>query len=302
MCLRRALRGTVVLAHEGINATLAGEATDLKAVIADLGRRFAGPERKLDVKWSALCDDEQAFRRMSVKVRTEIVSFGEDVDPTRRTGEQVDVARWHELLNDPDAAVIDTRNAFETGIGTFPGAIGAGTQSFREFPAFVRERLDPRTTKRVALFCTGGIRCEKASALLLERGFAEVYQLDGGILKYLDEVAPEENRWVGDCFVFDQRVSVDAGLHQGRYEQCRACRRPLAPDDLESPDYEPGVSCPQCIGNLTDDRRTALMERRRQVELAHARGETHIGADMACAGAHKSACAAVKSARRPRAS
>lgn len=274
------LKGTVLLAEEGINGTLAGERDALEAFHGYLKTR---PElAHMPCKFSSASADNPVFHRLKVRIKPEIVSFGQPaLDPSRRTGEHVDAARWNALLDDPDVLVIDTRNHYEIGIGTFPGAVDPQTQSFREFPGYVQAHVDPRRHRRVAMFCTGGIRCEKASAFMLERGFEAVYQLDGGILKYLETVSPDDNRWRGECFVFDQRVSVDASLDEGGYRQCYACRRPLSDADLASSDYEEGVSCPHCIHELTPEQHAAFVERRRQVLLAEARGEQHVGAPQA---------------------
>jgi len=200
------------------------------------------------------------------------------VAPDRRTGEHVDPARWNALLDDPAVLVLATRNGYEIEIGSFPGAVDPGTRSFRELPGYVKTHIDPAEHPRIAMFCTGGIRCEKASAWLLDQGFAAVYQLDGGILSYLEQVVPEQNRWQGECFVFDQRVSVDSELDEGSFEQCFACRRPLSAADLAAPDYQPGVSCPHCIDEHTPAQRAGFAERRRQEALAAARGRRHVGA------------------------
>ena len=271
------LKGTILLAEEGINGTLAGGQAALEAFRDALEARsaFSG----IPCKFSSADPDNLVFHRLKVRIKPEIVTLGHPhLDPSRHTGEHVDASRWNALLADPEVLVIDTRNRYEIGIGTFPGAIDPGTRSFRQFPEFIEANVDPREHPRVAMFCTGGIRCEKASAYLLAKGFEAVYQLDGGILKYLETVSPEENRWQGECFVFDQRVSVDASLEEGAYQQCYACRRPLSEADLESPDYREGVSCPYCAHEHSAERRAGFAERRRQVMLAEARGERHVGA------------------------
>jgi len=270
------LLGTVLIAEEGINGTLTGARGSLEKFIDGLRQR---PEfADIPSKYSGAAESNPVFFRLKVRVKPEIVSFGEPgIDPAARTGEHVDPERWNELLEDPEVLVVDTRNAYEIGIGSFPEAVDPHTTSFREFPRFVADNLDPEQHPRVAMYCTGGIRCEKASAYLLARGFADVYQLDGGILKYIEDVAPEANRWRGECFVFDQRVSVDDQLSEGSYQQCFACRRPLSEQDLASADYRQGVSCPHCVNELSDEREAAFAERNRQVELAAARGEQHIG-------------------------
>jgi UPF0176 protein len=272
-----ALKGTILLAEEGINATLAGDHQALEAMRDGLRAR---PEfAPMRFRFSAADDANPVFHRLKVRVKPEIVRLDQPgVAPDRRTGEHVDAQRWNELLDDPDVVVLDTRNGYEIGIGSFPRAVDPQTRSFRQFPAYVREHLDPAVHRKVAMFCTGGIRCEKASAWMLEQGFEHVYQLDGGILTYLETVPPEANRWHGECFVFDQRVSVDHELREGSFEQCYACRRPLSEEDVASPEYVAGVSCPHCIAMQTEAQRRSFQERRRQEELAAQRGERHVGA------------------------
>ena len=267
------LKGTILLAAEGINGTVVGRPEAL-ATLAHLLQQRCG---ELPFKRSSLDEDNAGFYRFKVRVKPEIVSFGVEGVDARDTGEHVGVAQWHELQDDPDVVVIDTRNTYEIAIGTFPGAVSPETTNFREFPAWVTKHLDPARQPRVAMFCTGGIRCEKASAYLKKEGFDQVYQLDGGILRYLEHAEPDENRWQGECFVFDQRVSVNAELGQGAYQQCFACRHPLSEADAASPDYEQGVSCPHCIDASDATRTDNLRERQRQVALAEARGAQHIG-------------------------
>ncbi len=272
----RALTGTILLADEGINATLSGERQALTAFHDEL--LTLPPFADLPARFSGANPETAVFHRLKVRVRREIVRFGQpDTDPAARTGDHVDAAQWNALLDDPDVLVLDTRNRYEIAVGSFPGAMDPGTRSFRELPGFVRERLDPARHPRVAMFCTGGIRCEKASSWLLGQGFRSVCQLDGGILRYLETVAPEQNRWQGECFVFDQRVSVNAVLQEGALQQCFACRRPLSAAALASPHYHPGVSCPHCAHEHDDRRRERFRERRRQVALAARRGERHLG-------------------------
>lgn len=276
LCERLELSGTILVAAEGVNATLAGESEAIEAVLEFLRRalRLAEP---LDVRWT---DAAQApFRRMRVRIKKEIVTLGRpDVRPQKGTGRHLSPRDWNTLLDRTDTLLIDTRNHYEVEVGAFPRAIDPGTDSFRRFPEFAQSLIGTETNRPVALYCTGGIRCEKASALMLELGFTEVYQLQGGILKYLEEMKGGDNRWRGECFVFDNRVAVDRDLAEGGYVQCHACRRPLASLDLESPDYREGVSCPRCIGELDPERAERLEERRRQVALARQRGEPHIGA------------------------
>jgi len=276
-CTALELVGTIVLAHEGINATLAGSPDTLDRFVAALraDERFAD----IPVRYSLGADADPIFYRMKVSVRRELIAMRrDDVDPARRTGTHVGAAEWNRLLDDPDVTVVDARNAYEVELGTFPGAIDPHTRSFREFPEFA-DRLDPKVQRRVAMFCTGGIRCEKASAYLLERGFEAVYQLDGGILNYLDTVG-DDNRFVGDCFVFDRRVSVSDALEQGAYRVCHACRHALGEADVTSPSYVVDVSCPHCVDRQTDRQRASFAERARQARFAAARGERHVGATM----------------------
>ena len=270
------LRGTVLIAREGINGTVCS----MPDALDELQKAFAADPRfaAMRIRLSDAAPGNRVFLRMKVLVKPEIVSTGLALEPRRLTGQRVDAQRWNELLDDPDVTVIDTRNGYETAIGTFPGALDPATASFREFPEFVdRELAQLDRTRPVAMFCTGGIRCEKASALLLERGFETVYQLDGGILDYLETTPPETNRWQGECFVFDQRVSLTANLKQGSYGQCHACRHPISDADRQSPDFAPGISCPRCIDRLAADERAGFAERARQVALAAERGITHLG-------------------------
>ncbi len=273
-CEERGLLGTVLLAPEGINGTLAGAAADLRALLAWL-QEAVPLDQALDGRWTEAA--EAPFRRLRVKVKKEIVALGRpDVRP-HGTGRHVSPAEWNELIGRPDTLLIDTRNRYEVEVGTFPNAVDPGTDSFREFPRFAEALPASDRDRPVAMFCTGGIRCEKAAALLEELGFTHVHQLAGGVLNYLETVGADDNRWRGECFVFDTRIAVDRDLAEGGYVQCHACRRPLSRADLESPDYREGVSCPKCIDALKPARAERLEERRRQVELAEGRGETHIG-------------------------
>jgi UPF0176 protein len=274
-CIASGARGTILLAHEGINGTIAGTREAIDQVLAYLRSdpRLANLEHKESF------DDHLPFYRMKVKLKREIVTMGiEGIDPNSRVGTYVAPGDWNDLVNDPEVLLIDTRNDYEYGIGTFRGAIDPHTQSFRDFPAYVRSHLDPEKHKKVAMFCTGGIRCEKASAFMLEEGFAEVYHLQGGILKYLEEVSPQESTWEGECFVFDNRVAVDHKLQKGQYDQCYGCRHPITEQDKLSEKYQKGICCPLCYDRLTDDQRARFSERQKQIELAALRGEDHIGA------------------------
>ncbi len=268
------LLGTVILAEEGVNATLAGSPEAVERWLLQLTE----DPRFVDLQVRSSAADEMPFYRLKVKVREEIVTLGQpDSNPRRRTGQHVAPGDWDRLLEDPEVLVIDARNHFEVEAGTFVGAVDPGTTSFSEFPGYVRRHLDPATHPRVAMFCTGGIRCEKASAWMLENGFEEVYQLAGGILAYLEQIPQERGLWNGSCFVFDQRVAVGYGLRHGELGICHGCRQPLTAEDMAQPDYEAGVSCPYCAARLSEARRVALRERHRQVLLAAARGQKHIG-------------------------
>lgn len=286
----RAIRGTLLLASEGINGTVAGSETAIAELHSWLKAQppFAGLSHK-----ESYCD-EMPFYRTKVKLKKEIVTMGvAGIDPRHIVGTYVKPQDWNALISDPEVLLIDTRNDYEVGIGTFEGAVNPNTQTFREFPDYVERELDPKRHTKVAMFCTGGIRCEKSTAYLKEKGFAEVYHLEGGILKYLEEVPEAESKWQGECFVFDNRVTVGHGLTPGHYDQCHACRRPISAADKAHAHYEAGVSCPHCYEEVTEERRQRFIERERQVQLARARGEHHIGEDarrdIAQRKAHKEA-------------
>lgn len=269
--------GTLLLAEEGINGTIAASHNGIGQIIGWLRDRpeFSG----LEVKYSSA--GEQPFLRMKVRLKKEIVTLGAGkVDPNETVGTYIEPEEWNELIRQEDVILIDTRNDYEVAIGTFDGAIDPKTTTFREFPAYVealKKDLPDGKKPRIAMFCTGGIRCEKASSFMLREGFDEVYHLKGGILKYLERVDPEESLWHGECFVFDNRVSVCHGLEEGSYDMCHACRMPISDADKKSKDYRPGVSCPHCIGQRTKEDIARFEERQRQVDLAKRRGEQHIG-------------------------
>lgn len=274
-CDQQDIKGTLLLAEEGINGTVSGARAAIDALVAFLtaDERFAG----LSYKESFYQD--KPFYRMKVKLKKEIVTMGvEGIDPQKIVGTYVKPQDWNALISDPDVVLIDTRNDYEFNIGTFAGAINPVTETFRQFPAYVAENLDPGKHKKVAMFCTGGIRCEKSTAYLKEQGFDEVYHLEGGILKYLEEVPEEESLWRGECFVFDNRVAVNHKLEKGIYDQCHGCRHPITEQDKLSPLYMHGVSCPRCYSQLTDEQKQRFAERQKQIELAKARNEVHIGA------------------------
>jgi len=274
VCAAHAVKGTLLLAPEGINGTIAGSRVGVDAVLGWL---------RNDPRLSTLAHKEsrhrdQPFYRLKVRLKKEIVTLGvPDVDPNVRTGTYVAPRDWNELIADPEVVVVDTRNDYEVAVGTFRGARDPETRSFREFPAYVRKYLNPGEHKKVAMFCTGGIRCEKATSLLLAEGFDQVYHLRGGILKYLEEIPPEESLWEGECFVFDERVAVGHGLSPGSHTLCRGCRMPLSPEDRQSPDFREGICCPRCVADLTPEKEARLAERHRQTRLAEARNELHVG-------------------------
>lgn len=277
LMLEECVKGTLLLAPEGINGTIAGSRDAIDTVVAWLQKdaRFAG----LDVKESYV--HENPFYRTKVKLKKEIVTMGvEDIDPKQTVGTYVEPANWNELIADPDVLVVDTRNNYEVEIGTFKNALNPATTTFREFPEYVEKHLEGSKQKKVAMFCTGGIRCEKSTAYLKQHGFDEVYHLKGGILKYLEQVPESESLWHGECFVFDNRVTVNHQLEQGSYDQCHACRMPITAADKESEEYQKGVSCHHCFDKHSPEQVKRYAERERQIQLARLRGEEHIGSSM----------------------
>ncbi|MBV2352623.1 rhodanese-related sulfurtransferase [Synechococcus sp. HK05] len=279
------VRGTILLAAEGVNGTISGPEAGVQAVLARL-RQLPGLSG-LEAKFSEA--SQQAFHRLKVRLKREIVTMGcPTVKPAEQVGTYVPPQQWDALIRDPEVLVVDTRNAYEVAVGTFEGAIDPGTESFREFPAWVERELRPlveqRQPKAIAMFCTGGIRCEKSTAYLLQQGFENVHHLQGGILRYLEEMPEEGSSWQGECFVFDQRVSVNHQLEPGSYSLCHACGLPLSPADRELPSYREGVSCLHCLDRFSDADRERFAERQRQMRLARERGVQHIGggAGAAC--------------------
>jgi UPF0176 protein len=277
-CQAHNLLGTVLVAGEGVNGTLAGTEAALQSILRWLESELA-LAGSLDSRWTDA--GEAPFQRMRVRLKNEIVALGRpDIRPDQDAGMHVGPQRWNELIANPQTVVVDTRNHYEIEVGTFPNSMDPATDSFRQFQDFAAKLAETDIDRPLAMFCTGGIRCEKAAALMQELGFSEVYQLQGGILNYLENVPDAENLWTGECFVFDKRVAVDRDLAEGGYVQCHACRRPLGTEDLTSPDYREGVSCPRCISTLDLGRAMRLEERRKQVALARERGEEHIGAKL----------------------
>lgn len=272
------LRGTLLLAQEGINGTVAGSRDAINALLAFLENdpRLAG------VSFKESFVDEMPFLRTRVKLKKEIVTMGvEGIDPKRVVGTYVKPKDWNALISDPDVTLVDTRNEYEVQVGTFKNALNPSTESFRDFPQYVKDNLDPTKNKKVAMFCTGGIRCEKSTAYLKEQGFDEVYHLEGGILKYLEDVPEQESLWEGECFVFDERVTVNHSLEKGTYDLCNGCRMPITEQDKLSDQYQHGVSCHHCFDTTTPEQKARFEERQRQMTLAEERGENHMGADMA---------------------
>ncbi len=274
-CEDLGLLGTILLAHEGINGTISGTPGNVHALF----QRLREDARFADLHYKESWASQNPFYRMRVRLKKEIVSLGvEGVDPRNKVGQYVAPQDWNALISRDDVRVVDTRNHYEYELGSFALAEDPNTESFRDFPEWVKQELDPQKDRSVAMFCTGGIRCEKATSYLLDLGFENVYHLDGGILNYLETVKAEDSLWQGDCFVFDNRVTVDHDLEEGDFDQCPACRMPLSAEDRLSPLFEQHVSCPRCYDRLTEAKREGLLERAKQIELARARGERHIGA------------------------
>ncbi|WP_091431867.1 oxygen-dependent tRNA uridine(34) hydroxylase TrhO [Aliiroseovarius sediminilitoris] len=274
---REGISGSLLLAQEGINGTIAGSRTGIDAILTYI-RKLPGCA---DLSWKESTANDQPFGKMKVRLKKEIVTMGvPDVDPRASVGHYVMPEEWNDLISQDDVVVIDTRNDYEVAIGTFEGAVDPKTKTFREFPDWWAQNKDRFHNKRVAMFCTGGIRCEKSTNFLISQGVEDVYHLKGGILQYLEDVPAEDSKWDGACFVFDNRVSVEHGLAEGPHELCHACRRPILPDDKNRPEFEDGVSCHQCIDEFEEARRDRFRERQKQMALARARGERHLGREM----------------------
>ncbi|MBL92385.1 MAG: hypothetical protein CMH56_11320 [Myxococcales bacterium] len=268
------IKGTLLLAREGINGTVAGTPEAIQGLLAFLESfdAFQGLEYKLSQA------AEMPFLRLKVRIKDEIVTMGQpNIDPLKKVGAYVTPNEWNDLIQDPDVVLVDTRNDYEVAIGTFEGAINPNTESFREFPEWVKNNLQPNKDKKVAMFCTGGIRCEKATSYLLQEGFENVFHLKGGILKYLEDIPEQDSLWDGECFVFDQRVAIKHGLKEGSYDLCYGCRCPINADDKAHPHFEEGVCCPHCTDTLTDEQKARFRMRQRQMRLAKERGTQHIG-------------------------
>ena len=274
LCAAQGVKGSLLLAQEGVNGTIAGSRAGIDAVLGHL-RALPGCA---DLEWKESFSDKMPFGRMKVRLKREIVTMGvPDVDPKARVGHYVTAQDWNDLIRQPDVAVIDTRNDYEVAIGTFEGAVDPATRSFRDFPHWWQENRDRFHNKRIAMFCTGGIRCEKSTNYLLSQGVEDVFHLKGGILKYLEDVPQDQSLWHGECYVFDARVSVGHGLIPGNNESCGACRRPVTPEGRQHQHYEKGVCCPACVEEYDATDRARFRERQRQMDLAAARGELHLG-------------------------
>ena len=277
LLLSNKVKGTLLLAHEGINGTIAGSREAINQVQAWLSKDKRFDQMSYKESYHVL----NPFYRTKVKLKKEIVTMGvEDIDPKEIVGTYVKPSNWNQLISDPEVLLVDTRNDYEVKIGTFKNAINPNTETFREFPDYVKEHLDPQKHKKVAMFCTGGIRCEKSTAYLKQQGFEEVYHLEGGILKYLEEVPEEKSMWEGECFVFDNRVAVNHKLEKGQYDQCNACRMPITEAEKNSEHYMEGISCPHCYAKLSPEQKQRFSERQKQVQLAKLRGEQHIGGEV----------------------
>ena len=273
-CRENDVKGIVLLANEGINATIAGTPDGVLAVLSFLRKdsRFA------ELTWKESNAKEQPFRKLRVRLKKEIVTMGvSGIDPERLTGTYVKPEDWNEFVSDPNVMVLDTRNDYEVEIGSFKDAINPNITSFGELPQWIEDNIDVHAKPRIAMYCTGGIRCEKSTALLKEAGLNEVYHLEGGILKYLERIPEDQSLWDGQCFVFDERVSVGHGLEVGEYELCRACRNPICDEDKSSPLYREGVSCPRCHDRTSELQKVSFAERQKQIELARHRDELHLG-------------------------
>ncbi len=274
VCIENSVLGTILLAHEGLNGTIAGPAEGIENVLAFIRSepRFATIEAKLSQS------EDAPFLRLKIRLKQEIVALGVgEVDSVSGTGTYVPPSEWNDLITDPDVVVIDTRNDYEFAIGTFEGAVNPEIDAFRDFPDWVANRPELTDKPPVAMFCTGGIRCEKLTAWMKDQGFEKVYQLDGGILKYLETIPEADSTWDGECYVFDRRVSVGHGLVPGDNDQCPNCNTVVTPQDRDDPRYAIGVTCPACFDTTSETRKSRFAERQKQIELAAARGESHLG-------------------------
>ena len=265
--------GTFLIAKEGINATVSGSDISLKKIMKFLDKQKGFN----DIEYKHSCSIKRVFKRLKIKVKDEIVALGKkEIDPSKTTGNYIEPRNWNKLIADPDVLLIDTRNAYEIKIGTFLGAENPNIKNFRDFPNFVKKKLNSKKNQKIAMFCTGGIRCEKASSYLLEKGFKDVYQLKGGILKYLEQNTKKNSRFKGECFVFDERVSVNKKLKNGIYQQCYACRMPISKDDISSIHYKKGISCPHCFSKTSKRQKNRFAERQNQINLSFLKNIDHF--------------------------
>lgn len=277
-CNKNELKGTILLAEEGINGTVVGTREGIDALNGWI--EADGRFDRCEYKESFVNTGNAPFYRMKVKIKKEIVTLGIPwISPMVKTGHYVEPDAWNDLILDPDTITVDTRNNYEHEVGSFRGAVHSKTKSFREFPKWVATNLDPQKHKKIAMFCTGGIRCEKSTSYLLDQGFQEVYHLKGGILSYLAQVPQPQSTWWGECFVFDDRVTVNHNLQNGRFSQCYACRRPIAEIDKKRPEFEIGVQCHLCFDETSLVQKERFSMRQKQIELANLRGEQHLGVD-----------------------
>jgi len=277
-CQKNKIKGTVLLASEGINGAISGQKNNIHKFLKFIKTDPFFKEIFKNLEYKESWATKNPFYRMKVRLKKEIVALGvEGISPINKVGKYVNPEDWNALIEDPNTIIIDTRNNYEVDIGTFKNSINPQTETFREFPSFVEKNLKDSKQIKVAMFCTGGIRCEKATSLMLEKGFEDVYHLKGGILKYLENIPKEKSLWEGECFVFDQRVAVTHGLDEGQFDQCYACRHPLSPDELKSCQYIKGISCPYCFNKLSDRKKAGVTERQRQIMLSKSKGKNHIG-------------------------